>query len=122
VNARTLRAPERFAGAIDILEAGARKSADHGVLYARGDFAHGLEISHRGNRKARLDDVDAHRVEKFRYFDFFLESHGGARRLFAVTQCRIEDDDPLSFVAGTHGFAFLRLLLRRFHLSFGSFP
>ena len=38
VDARTLGALERFAGAVDILEAGARQAADHRVLHALGDF------------------------------------------------------------------------------------
>ena len=61
-----------FAGAIDILEAGAREAADHRVLRALGDFLHRFEIAVRGNRETRLDHIDAHRIEQFGDFDFFL--------------------------------------------------
>ena len=39
VDARTLRAFQRFAGAVDILEAGARQAADAGALDDLGDLA-----------------------------------------------------------------------------------
>ena len=47
-------------------------------LDAPGDLLHGLEIALRGDREARLDDVDAHLVEQLGDFELLLEGHGGA--------------------------------------------
>ena len=51
---------DRFGAAVDVLEAGAREPADHGVLGALGDLVHGGEVAFRGDREAGLDDVHAH--------------------------------------------------------------
>jgi hypothetical protein len=85
-----LAGQDRLAGAIDVLEAGARQAADDGILHDLRDFRTAFEIAVRGNRKSRLDDVDAHRIEQFGDFQFLFERHGSARRLLAVAQCRVE--------------------------------
>ena len=90
MDARTLRALQRLAGAVDVLEAGARQAADDGVLDELGDLAHRLEIAGRGNRKAGFDDVDAHLVEQFGDAQFFFMRHRGAGRLLAVAQSGVE--------------------------------
>ena len=53
------------------------------------------EVAVRGDREARLDDVDAHGVEQFGDFDLLLVGHRGAGALLAVAQRRVEDDDAV---------------------------
>ena len=77
------------------LEGGARKPADHRVLGALGDLLHGGEIAFGGDRKAGLDDVDAHCVEQLGDFELLLMGHGGAGTLLAVAQGGVEDDDAV---------------------------
>ena len=83
------RAPgilQRFAGAVDILEAGARQAADAGAFDEFGNFLHRPEVARRGNREPRLDDIDAHFIQELGDLQLLLMAHGGARRLLAVAQ------------------------------------
>ncbi len=95
VDARLLGEFHGLAGAVDVGEARAGQAADDGVLHQLGDFAHRLEVAVGGDREAGLDDVDAHLVEQFGNLQLVLERHGGARRLLAVAQRGVEDDDPV---------------------------
>ena len=95
MDARLLGRLDRFAGAVDVLEAGAGEPADHGVLGALGDLVDGGEIALGGDRKAGLDDVDAHGVEQLGDFELLLVRHGGAGALLAVAQGGVEDDDAV---------------------------
>src|SRR5262249_4094759 len=79
----------------DVRHAGACEPRHDGVLRALGDLLHGLEIALGGDRKAGLDDVDAHLVEEFGDFQLLLVGHGGAGRLFAVAPGGVEDDDAV---------------------------
>ncbi|MCY1548733.1 hypothetical protein D9M68_848600 [compost metagenome] len=54
-----------FAGAVDIGRDGARQAGDGRVLDLLGHGHHGFEVTIGGNREARLDDVDAHLVQRF---------------------------------------------------------
>ena len=76
----------------------ARQSADDRMPGELGDLRHRLEIAFGGDREARLDDVDAHVVEKLGDLQLFLERHRRAGALLAVAQRRVENDD-LVFVA-----------------------
>ena len=73
----------------------ARASPHDRVLGALGDLVHGGEIALRGDRKAGLDDVDAHLVEQLGDLELLLVGHGGARALLAVAQGGVEDDDAV---------------------------
>ena len=79
------------------LKRGAREPADDRVLGALGDLVDGGEVAVRRDRKAGLDDVDAHVVEQFGDFELFLVRHGGAGTLLAVAQGGVEDDDAVLF-------------------------
>ena len=100
-----LRRLDRLGAAVDVLEAGARQAADHGVLGALGDLVDGGEVAFRGDREAGLDDVDAHRVEQLGDLELLLVRHGRAGALLAVAQRRVEDDDAVLVGLGrrTHG-------------------
>ncbi len=95
MDAAALGRLDRLGAAVDVLEGGARKSADHRVLGALGDLVHGGEIALRGDRKAGLDDVDAHLVEQLGDLELLLVGHGGAGALLAVAQGGVEDDDAV---------------------------
>ena len=90
--------------AVDVLGAGAREAADHGILRALGDLVHGGEVAFRGDREAGLDDVDAHVVEELGDLELLLVRHGRAGALLAVAQGGVEDDDAvlLGLCLGSH--------------------
>ena len=90
-----LRRLDRLGAAVDVLGRGAGEPADHRVLGARRDLLDGGEIALRGDRKAGLDDVDAHVVEQLGDLELLLMGHGGARALLAVAQGGVEDDDAV---------------------------
>jgi hypothetical protein len=62
---------------------------------ALGDLVDGGEIAFGGDRKAGLDDVDAHGVEELGDFELLFVGHGGAGALLAVAQGGVEDDDAV---------------------------
>ena len=103
VDARLAGVAHGLPAAVDIGEIRAREPADDGVAAGRGDGAHRLEIAGRGDGKARLDDVDAHLVEKGRDLELFLMRHGRAGGLFAVAQRGVEDQDAVLFAGRGHG-------------------
>ena len=100
---------ERWAGlmaspaAVDVVESGAGKAADDGILGALGDLVDGGEVAFRGDRKAGLDDVDAHLVEQLGDFELLFVGHGGAGALLAVAQGGVENDDAVLLGLGWSG-------------------
>ena len=92
------------------LKRGAREPGDHRVLGALGDLVDGGKIAFRGDRKAGLDDVDAHRVEELGDLDLLLMGHGRAGALLAVAQGGVEDDDAV-LLGLTVGVVMAQILL-----------
>ena len=90
---------QRLACPLDILGAGARQPAHHAVLHPAGNLGHRFKVAVRCDREPGLDHIDAHGLEDLRHLDFFIQVHGGARRLFAVTQCRIENQNAVGAVS-----------------------
>jgi hypothetical protein len=95
VDAPALGRLDCFAGAIDVLLAGAREAAHHRVLGALGDLLDGGEVALRGDREAGLDDVDPHGIEQLGDLELLFMRHGGAGRLLAVAQGGVENDDAI---------------------------
>src|SRR6185503_15446903 len=62
-----------------------------------GNFLHRAEIARARNRKAGLDDVDAHLVKQFGDPQFLFMRHRRAWRLLAVAQGGVEDGDVLQW-------------------------
>jgi hypothetical protein len=58
-----------------------------------GDFADGFKVAVGGNGKTCFDDVDAHLFQQFGDLKLFFKRHGRAGRLFAITQCGVENAD-----------------------------
>ena len=95
VDARACGVLDGLAGAVDVGLAGPRQPAHHRSLELAGDLRHGGKIALRSDRKARLDDVDAHVVEEVGDLQLLLEAHGGAWALLAVAQGGIENEDAV---------------------------
>ena len=112
VDARPGGVLHRFPAAVDVAPAGARQAADGRVLDQLGDLAHRLEIAVGGDREAGLDHVDAHLLEEQRDLDLLLEIHRGARRLLAVAQGGVENDDAVAAVDVTWPGRGLAVVLR----------
>jgi len=93
VDARGFRVFHRFPAAVDVLVIRPRQAADGGIPCPPGNLGHSGEIALTGNRKARLDDIHAHLVQKTSDLQLFVMGHGGAGALFAVAQGGVENQD-----------------------------
>ena len=99
MDARGFRVAHRLPAAVDILEARARQPTDRGIARLLGDLGDSGKIPFRGDGKARFDDIDAHLVEQPRDLQLFIMAHRGTRRLLAVAQRGVENQDAV-FVGG----------------------
>ena len=98
VNARLAGGPDRLPAAVDVGQLRAGQPADHRVFRVPGNFRHGGKVAFGGDGKACLDDVDTHFVQKAGDFQLFGVGHGGAGRLFTVTQGRVKNDNAVLFL------------------------
>ena len=96
--------------AVDVLEVGTGQTTNHGILGAFCDLAHGLEIAFRGDRKACLDNVDAHIVQQLGNFELFIMGHGGAGALLAITQGGVKNENAILRVHGVGNAGHVRCL------------
>src|SRR5687768_3310781 len=87
----------------------ARQARDDGALDLAGDRLHGLEVTRRRGGEAGLDHVDAEARELLRDLELLGGVQRDARRLLAVAQRGVEDDDAVVHVAPS---GFLLLLFR----------
>ena len=88
---------------VDVAGVSAREAGDDRPLDLAGDGLHGLEVAGRGDREAGLDDVDAQARELLRDLELLGGVQADARRLLAVAQGGVEEDDPLPSVAACRG-------------------
>jgi hypothetical protein len=91
VDARALRVAHRLPRALDVGGIGARQAGDHRSMDLAGDRLHGFEVAGRGDREARLDDVDAQPRELVGDLELLGRVERDARRLLAVAQRGVED-------------------------------
>ena len=105
------RVAHRLPGAVDVAGVGAGEAGDDGALDLAGDRLDGLEVARRGDREAGLDDVDAQPRELVGDLELLGRVERDARRLLAVAQRRVEDQDSvrvgmsvLSLSASSCGF------------------
>ena len=103
VDAPPPRRPDRLGAALDVHPGRPGKAADDRCAGGLGDLVHRLEVAVRGDGEPRLDDVDAHFLEDLGDAQLLVQVHGGARRLLAVAERGIEDDDPVGILAVAHG-------------------
>jgi hypothetical protein len=108
VDPRPLGLAYGVGGAVDVARMSARQAGDHGPLHLAGDRLHGLEVARRGDREARLDDVDAQPRELVGDLELLGGVERDPRRLLAVSQGGVED---LYAVHGTLLLLGFRLLL-----------
>ena len=94
--------------AIDVLAIAAREPRNHGASDSARDLSHGLEVAVRGDGKAGLEHVDAELRQRLRHAKLAVEIHARARRLLAVAQRGVEDQNSIRFrhyVASPPGWA-----------------
>src|SRR5438552_17277293 len=107
MDARLVRVLHGLPAPVDIAEAHAGKPANARRAVERTDLARDLasrlEVLVGGDRKARLDDIDAQARQLPRHLELLHRVHREARRLPAVPQRPVEDDYPI------HGKNLLRL-------------
>ena len=77
------------------------QARDHGTVDLAGDRPYRLEVTWRGDRESSLDHVDAEPRQLLRDLQLLGRVERDPRRLLAVSQGRVEDDDPV----GVHGDA-----------------
>jgi hypothetical protein len=93
VNPRVRSFLKRLAGTVDILVVAPCKAADCRAAHRAGNSLHRLEVAWRGDGKSRLDHVDAQIHQRLGHFELLFVVHAAARRLLAVAERRVENDD-----------------------------
>ena len=111
VHARALGVAHGLGGALDVGGVCARQAGDHRPVHLPRDRAYRLEVTRRRDRESSLDHVHAEPRELLRDLQLLGRVQRDARRLLAVSQRRVEDDDPVG-LHGTAPFLSLLLLLR----------
>ena len=102
VDAWTRGVADRVVGGVDVGHVGPGQPGDHRALDRPGDRLHGLEVARRGDRKAGLDHIDAQARELLGDLQLLLGVERDARRLLAVAQRRVEDDDAVGVLDRIH--------------------
>ena len=95
VDARARRVAYRPVGGVHVADMNAREPGDHGALDLAGDRLDGLEVARRGDREAGLDDVDAQPRELVGDLELLGRVQRDARRLLAVSQGGVEDENAV---------------------------
>jgi len=112
VDAGLGRVFDRLVATIDVAELGAGQPADDRVLRQLRDFADGGKIPFGGDGEAGFDHVDAHLVQQARDLYLFGVGHGGTGGLFAVAQCRVENQDAVLLCGICHRLGSFILLYK----------
>ena len=103
VHARALGVAHGLGGTLDVRRVGAGQAGDDRAVHLAGDRAYRLEVTRRRDRKSSLDHVHAEPRELLGDLQLLGRVQRDARRLLAVSQRRVEDDDPIR-VHGTAPF------------------
>jgi hypothetical protein len=82
-------------GAVDVGEIRPREPRDPAAPDLPGNLPDGGEIAVRCNRKTGLDDVHAHFFKLAGDPQFLVRVHARPRRLLAVPERRVEDENPV---------------------------
>jgi hypothetical protein len=102
VDAGSRRRAHRLPGALDVLRLAARQCRHRRALDLGRHRPHCREVALGGDREAGLDDVHAEQAEGARHLELLAEVHAAPRRLLAVTQRGVEDDQPIGGGLGLH--------------------
>ncbi len=95
VDARPGGAVQGFPGAVDVVPIAPSQPADHRPFNLPGDRLHGLEVPGRCDGETRLDDINAEFTEGTSHLELLGEVHARSRRLLAVAQRGVEDDQAV---------------------------
>src|SRR5256886_16182820 len=110
VDPRLPRVLHRLPAAVDVRQPHAREPADRRRVLERadllGDLTRRLEVLVRRDREARLDDVHLEASQLSRHLELLHRVHREPRRLLAVPQRRVENDDAIHVTPLTHGCSF----------------
>jgi hypothetical protein len=101
VDARPRRLLDRLPGGVDVLLGRPRQPLDHRPARAADlarDRPHRLEVVGRRGREAGLDPVDAEPRQPVRDLQLLVRGQRRARRLLAVAERGVEDEDLLDLV------------------------
>ncbi len=101
VDARRRSPLQGLGGTRDVAVVGARQRAHGGLADVAGDGLDRLEVAVARCGKAGFDDIDAQALQLARDAQLFVLGHRRARRLLAVAQGGVEDDQLVA-----HGQAF----------------
>src|SRR5436309_2093935 len=93
VHPRTRGRPHRLTGEVDVPVVTARERGDHGTTHRLGNRPHTPPVALRRAREPRFDHVHTKRIQLAGETQLLLGRHRIARRLLAVAQGGIEDDD-----------------------------
>ena len=106
VHARAVGVADGLGGTFDVGGVGAGQAGDDRAVHLAGDRAYRLEVTRGRDRESSLDHVHAEARQLLGDLQLLVRVQRDARRLLAVSQRRVEDDDPV----GVHGTApFLNL-------------
>ena len=95
VDAAALGRRQRPAGAIDVFGVAPGQGRDDRAADAGRHHPDRLRVGVGSDRETRLDDVDAKRGKLLRDLELLAGPHRKAGRLFAVSERRVEDRDPV---------------------------
>jgi hypothetical protein len=98
VDAGAVRALERLGGARDVAVVGARQRAHGGVFDGVGDCLHTIKISVGAGGKTGFDHIDFQALKLARYAQLLVFGHGCARRLLAIAQGGVKNDELVGHV------------------------
>ena len=93
VDPRSRRSLQGLPRAVNVAGAGARQSGDNRMPHFSGNKLHRFKVTIGGDREPGLDHVHAQPVELLGQTQFFLHIHAATRRLLAVPQRGVKDND-----------------------------
>ncbi|MEI9929555.1 MAG: hypothetical protein WDM89_03030 [Rhizomicrobium sp.] len=93
---------QRAGGRVNVCDGSAGEATDYRPIDLLRHGADGLFITGRGGGEAGLDDVDAHVAQRRCDAQFFGNTHAEARRLLAIAQRGVEDQNAVVIYCIAH--------------------
>ena len=95
VDAAAFRRLQCLRRAHDVAGGGTAQAADHRSFDRARDAVHAVKIADRGDRKPGFDHIDTKIGQRLRHPQLFIDVHRKARRLFAVAERGVKNDDAV---------------------------
>ena len=86
---------QRLPASVDIGGQRAGKSRNRGAANFAGDLLHRLEVPFGCDRESGFDDIHLQPFQLPRHPQLLFDIHAEARRLFSISQCRVENLDSV---------------------------